>query len=211
MVSGSCSGELRGCTCIGNHTRAPVSRVFGKLMAARTDGAGCNGGRLFEAGDWAGGVHRDAPRAPGVPKQERGTKGRTARPPRESWIDSILYVLRAKTTERHAADTETLPPADRILRHGVVMPRTSCPRLTRESPHQLAVPHVSWRQPRTRNTALGGRPTAARIHITARVNMCIQISPIESPLVGHVTAGRAALETGCMPTPLQRDAGTIPS
>ena len=39
--------------------------------------------------------------------------------------------------------------------------------------------------------------------------MCIQISPIEFVLVGHVTAGRAALETGCMPTPLQRDAGTI--
>eukprot|EP00964_Phaeocystis_antarctica_P091076 scaffold58352_cov33-Phaeocystis_antarctica.AAC.2 len=33
--------------------------------------------------------------------------------------------------------------------------------------------------------------------------MCIQISPIESLLVGHVTAGRAALETGCMPTQLQ--------
>ena len=110
----------------------------------------------------------------------------------------------------HAAEVAVVFPARR-LRHGVVMPRTSCPRLTRESPHQLAVPHVSWRQPRTRNTTLGGRPTAARIHRTARVNMCIQISPIESPLVGHVTAGRAASETGCMPTPLQRDAGTIPS
>ena len=40
--------------------------------------------------------------------------------------------------------------------------------------------------------------------------MCIQISPIEFFLVGHVTAGRAALETGCMPTPLQRDAVTVP-
>ena len=49
-------------------TRAPVCCVFGKLMAARTDGAGCNGGRLPAAGDWAGDVHRDAARAPGRTK-----------------------------------------------------------------------------------------------------------------------------------------------
>ena len=123
---------------------------------------------------------------------------------------NFSYFGSAASRPGHAAEVAVVFPARR-LRHGVVMPRTSCPRLTRESPHQLAVPHVSWRQPRTRNTTLGGRPTAARIHRTARVNMCIQISPMESPLVGHVTAGRAALETGCMPTPLQRDAGTIPS
>ena len=125
-------------------------------------------------------------------------------------FENFSYFGSAASRPGHAAEVAVVFPARR-LRHGVVMPRTSCPRLTRESPHQLAVPHVSWRQPRTRNTTLGGRPTAARIHRTARVNMCIQISPMESPLVGHVTAGRAALETGCMPTPLQRDAGTIPS
>ena len=116
--------------------------------------------------------------------------------------ENFSYLGSAASRPGHAAEVAVVFPARR-LRHGVVMPRTSCPRLTRESPHQLAVPHVSWRQPRTRNTALGGRPTAARIHRTARVNMCIQISPIESLLVGHVTAGRAALETGCMPTQLQ--------
>ena len=55
-------------SAFGDYTHTPVCRVFGKLMAARTDGAGCNGGRLPEAGDWAGDVHRDAARAPGRTK-----------------------------------------------------------------------------------------------------------------------------------------------
>ena len=63
-------------SAFGDHTHTLVCRVFGNLMAARTDGAGCNGGRLPEAGDWAGDVHRDAARAPGLTKHERGTKGR---------------------------------------------------------------------------------------------------------------------------------------
>ena len=54
---------------------------------------------------------------------------------------------------------------------------------------------------------LDGRPTSARTHRTATVILCIRIGPIESALVGHVTAGSAAVETDRMPTPMQRDAG----
>ena len=74
-ATGSCTGELCGCTCIRHRTHTSVKnappRVFGKRSwAARTDGAGRNArtqecGRLPAAGDWAGGVHRDAARAPG--------------------------------------------------------------------------------------------------------------------------------------------------
>ena len=60
------------------------------------------------------------------------------------------------------------------------------------------------------DTPSDGRPTAARTHRTATVILCIRIGPIESAFVGHVTAGSAAVETDCMPTPLQRDAGELP-
>merc|ERR1712194_830659 len=53
---------------------------------------------------------------------------------------------------------------------------------------------------------LDSRPTAARTHRIATVIVCLRIGPIESALVGHVTAGSAAVvcRRHCRETPENR-------
>lgn len=88
-------------SAFGDHTHTLVCRVFGNLMAARTDGAGCNGGRLPEAGDWAGDVHRDAARAPGRTKAGTADQ-RQSGPPRRMFQTDILCFL-GVTNDGHVA------------------------------------------------------------------------------------------------------------
>ena len=119
---------------------------------------------------------------------------------------NFSYFGSAAFVPGHAAEVGVVFPARR-LRHGVMSPGPRVPdshelRSLRPTP----VARSSEGHPMT-DTPLDGRPTAARTHRTATVILCIRIGPIESALVGHVTAGSAAVETDCMPTPLQRDAG----